>query len=102
PFEGGTAQAAFLRRTGMRVGWQTILSLGLAPFLKLNQDRNTLATVGALGLLASRAGPTVVIGNSDSPDPIDPLVRFAPLLAMRPSGIVDRGDISDGLLRKDP
>jgi hypothetical protein len=102
PFEEGTARAAFLRRTGMRVGPQTLLNLGIAPLLKINEDKDTLATVGALGRMASSLGPTVAIGNSDSPDPAKPSVRFAPLLAMRPSGIVDRGDISRGLLRPDP
>ncbi len=101
-YEGGTARDAFLRRTGIRAGPQTILNLGLPAVLKLNQDRATGATVGALGALASRAGPTVALGNPDAPEPGKPPVRMAVMLAMRPSGIVDRGDVSRDLLHADP
>ncbi|MBW3623422.1 MAG: hypothetical protein KY468_08435 [Armatimonadetes bacterium] len=101
-YEGGTARNAFLRRTGMRAGAGTVLNLGIAPLLKLNQERRTGAAVGALGAYALHGGPTVALGNSDAPLPEEPPLRFAPLLAMRPTGIVDRGDVSPRLLRPDP
>ncbi len=102
PFEGGLARDAFLRRTGERVNAGTTLNLGIAALLKMNKDKATCATLGALGALASAYGPTVALGNGAAPGVEEKELRLAPMIAARPSGVVDRGETSARLLHPDP
>ncbi|MGQ9524548.1 MAG: hypothetical protein ACUVTZ_06845 [Armatimonadota bacterium] len=100
--ENSSAREVFMRRTGRRVGPNTLLALNLPALLAENAERRTGACPGALGLMLSQLGPTACVGCPDGPPlSVEPL-RLAPLLAMRPSGVIDRGDISPALLRPDP
>jgi hypothetical protein len=100
--EEGSAWEVFLRRTGVRTSKRAILCLGLPSILNANLERATGATPGALGGMVSQLGRTACIGCPDAPKPRASIERFAPLLVMRRSGIVDEGDVSSDLLRPDP
>jgi len=100
--EEGSAWEVFLRRTGVRASKRAILCLGLPSILNANLEKATGATPGALGEMVSQLGRTACIGCPDAPKPRASIERFAPLLVMRRSGIVDEGDVSSDLLRPDP
>lgn len=102
PAEGSSAREVFMRRTGRRVGPRTLVALGLPGLLAENIERNTGARIGALGEMLSQIGRTACIGCPDTGTPYAESERLAPLLVMRPSGVVDGGDISPSLLHRDP
>lgn len=102
PWEGDTAREVFLRRTGRSVGPHTVLALGLAAILRANEERATGASAGALGDMLSTMGRTACIGCPDAPGPYPLPERYAPIIAMRRSGVLDAGDVSRALLMRDP
>lgn len=102
PAERSCAREVFMRRTGRRVGPRTLVALGLPGLLAENAERNTGACIGALGEMLSQIGPTACVGCPDTGAPYAEPERLAPLLVMRPSGVVDGGDISQSLLFRHP
>jgi len=76
------------------------VALGLPALLAENAERRTGAALGALGQMLSQMGRTACVGCPDTTAPNAEVQRLAPLLVMRPSGVIDRGDISPALLTR--
>lgn len=89
----------YLRRMGIDPGAKAILNQDMARLQRLNLTGEYGAIAGALGqALNAKDIKTAAIGNSDTSDAS---VRLAPLVAMNEQGLVDYGDVSQGILVKD-
>ncbi|HUW64630.1 MAG TPA: hypothetical protein VMW83_08035 [Spirochaetia bacterium] len=96
----GTAGEEFHMRTGRWPPGPSLVVLDIAAIERAAEKLPWPGQPGALGESLHRAGlTTCVLGSADT---IDGQQRFAPLLAMDQSGLVDGGDIGPGLLVRDP
>ncbi|MBP2072720.1 hypothetical protein [Thermoanaerobacterium butyriciformans] len=98
--EGNKASTIFQRNTGVSPKEGQILNLDIAQIIRNNSKRNHIIRPGLLGDELMKAGYSIaVFGNEDTD--ID-YKRYAPLIGMNYSGIVPYGDVSEGVLKKDP
>ncbi len=104
-FGGGSAGAAYERRTGRAPG-TSIAVLGIAELARANRKRLFDARVGALGDALARAGvDRAVIANADHAEPGPGAARYhreAALALSDSTGRVPAGEVDDGLLAADP
>jgi len=104
-YEVGTAAEAFQRTTGEEAGDNKIVFLGMPMTQRLNDKRAFGASLGTLGqAVVDAGGVTAAIGNADVGYVTSEQrkVRPAALAAMDSAGLVMAGDISAGLLHKNP
>lgn len=98
PFEGGTAEEAYVRRGGRPRGRDAVYHLGFWAFARENASG---APAGGLGSALVEAGiPVALLANSDTPTkPWRPAV----IVAMDEEGVVERGEVSaQALLEESP
>lgn len=104
-FEGGTAGAAYRRRTGHPPDGAA-LHLSVASFHSRNDRLLFGGEIGALGAALAAAGVSAaVVANADQapagPDP-GRYGREAAVALMTPDGTTSAGRVDSGLLRQDP
>ncbi|HAA80531.1 MAG TPA: hypothetical protein DCE09_02730 [Thermoanaerobacter sp.] len=97
---GEQASIIFKRNTGIKPQVFNIVNLDFAQIERNNLTRNHIVVPGLLGTLLKQNGKTVaVFGNEDTD--VEQR-RYAPLIVMDEKGIVDFGDVSDNVLKRDP
>lgn len=100
--DGSSAVQAYRRNLGINPGASKVMNISLASTLNANLKRYTSSVPGQLGSSLHKQGlKTVVIGNSDLA-PEDMPNRLAVTIAMDEWGLVDRGNVSTNMLKKDP
>ncbi|WP_028992471.1 alkaline phosphatase family protein [Thermoanaerobacter thermocopriae] len=97
---GEQAATIFKRNTGIKPQIFNIVNLDFAQIERNNLTRSHIIVPGLLGTLLKQNGKTVaVFGNEDTGVERR---RYAPLIVMDEKGIVDFGDVSDNVLKRDP
>lgn len=95
-----SAGTTYFRRTGRPAPPEGVVFLGIASLLHANSAVGSHAHPGALGSALHEAGmTTAALGNADLPTETH---RQASLIAMDSNGLVDFGDVSGNLLRREP
>lgn len=96
---GEQASIIFKRNTGIKPQVFNIVNLDFAQIERNNLTRKHIVVPGLLGALLKQNGKTVaVFGNEDTD--VEQR-RYAPLIVMDEKGIVDFGDVSDNILKRD-
>lgn len=96
---GESAASVFKRNTGLKPQFYNIVNLDIAQIERNNLLRNHIVIPGAMGSLLENTGRKIaVLGNEGNT--IEPK-RYAPLIFMNEKGIVEFGDVSDSVLKRD-
>ncbi len=98
--DGVEAGYLFYTRTGIYPPEKGVVQIAIEAIKALNREKKTGAFIGLLGSMIRGLGgyKTAVVGNSDALTPR----RLAVLIACDENGVVDYGDVSSQLLRKEP
>ncbi|AIS52161.1 hypothetical protein TKV_c09840 [Thermoanaerobacter kivui] len=96
---GEPASVIFERNSGIKPKEENIVNLDIAQIQRNNLTSNHIVVPGLLGKLLKENGRSVaVFGNEDTDKDQK---RCAPLIAMDERGIIDFGDVSENILKKD-
>lgn len=97
--DGETAADIFQRNSGIVPQKDNILNLDIAQIYRNNLKSNHIVVPGLLGKMLNDSGRTVaVFGNEDTDKEQK---RFTPLIGMNDKGIVNYGDVSTDILKRD-
>jgi len=98
--EGRPVRELYVSLYGRSPGQAEVLHLGMNRLRFVNLEARYPIEPGALGSALRRAGlRTAAVGNSDTPTE---LRREAALIAADSNGIIDYGDVSSQMVRRDP